>query len=72
MTRLKEFLHRNPVRVAAFVTATVTLAVAFVFPNMDPAPFVLIVTTMLGLGEYAQRKENTKTADALAVAPPLE
>lgn len=69
MKRLKDFLHRNPARVAAFVTATVTLVVAFVFPHMDPAPFVLIITTMLGLGEYAQRTENKKTEAALWTDP---
>lgn len=71
MTRLKDFARKNPVRVAAWVSATVAIVVAVTWPDMDPQPVVTFVLASLGLGEYAQRIENAKTAEALATEPPV-
>jgi len=65
MARLKEFLYRNPVRVTAWVTATVALVVTAFAPSLPVEPVVVFVLSSLGLGEYAQHVENKKTLDAL-------
>lgn len=63
--RLKGFAHRNPVRVTAWVSATVALLLTFLAPDLPVEPVVVFVLSSLGLGEYAQRVENKKTVEAL-------
>lgn len=65
MEKIKAFIYNNPVRVAAFVSSAVAIIVAFVVPEAPTEPVVIFVLSALGLGEYAQRAENTKTDEAL-------
>jgi hypothetical protein len=66
MTMIREFARRNPVRVQAFVTSTMLLlATIWDLPAEALATFVLAT---LGLGEYTQRVENSKTDEALHIA----
>jgi hypothetical protein len=65
MAKLKAFVHRNPARVAAFVSSAVALVVSALSPDMPVEAAVAFVLSALGLGEYAQRVENTKTETAL-------
>lgn len=69
LARLKEFAYRNPVRVTAWVTATVGLLVTAFAPELPVEPVVIFVLSSLGLGEYAQRMENKKTVEALYMEP---
>lgn len=69
MDRLKHFIEKNPVRVAAWVSATVAIVMTAVSPDMPVEPVVTFVLASLGLGEFAQRKEDQKTAVALATVP---
>jgi hypothetical protein len=69
MSKLKDFADRNPVRIAAWVSSTVALAVAFLVPDMPIEPAVAFVLSSLGLGEYAQKAENEKTLAALYTDP---
>ena len=62
MERLRNFARKNPVRVHAFVTSALLLAASvWDIPAEALATFVLAA---LGLGEYTQRVENLKTAEA--------
>jgi hypothetical protein len=62
MNALRTFARNNPVRVQAFVTsALLLLASVWDLPAEALATFVLAA---LGLGEYTQRVENLKTAEA--------
>ena len=62
MERLRTFAHNNPVRVQAFVSSTLLLAASvWDLPAEALATFILAA---LGLGEYPQRVENLKTAEA--------
>ena len=65
MKKIKEFVYQNPVRVAAFVSSTIALLVAFVVPDAPTEPAIAFVLSALGLGEFAQRAENKKTDEAL-------
>lgn len=67
--RILAFVHRNPVRVAAWVSATVAIVVTAVSPDMPVEPVVTFVLASLGLGEFAQRTENKKTEVALEMDP---
>ena len=69
MSKLKDFADRNPVRIAAWVSSTVAIAVAFLVPDMPIEPAVAFVLSSLGLGEYAQKAENEKTLSALYTDP---
>jgi membrane protease YdiL (CAAX protease family) len=69
MNKLKAFAHRNPARIAAFVSSTVALFVAALFPEMPTEAAIAFVLSALGLGEYAQRVENVKTEAALHTDP---
>lgn len=69
MEKLKAFVHRNPARVAAFVSSAVALIVSAVSPDMPVEAAVAFVLSALGLGEYAQRVENQKTEIALYTDP---
>jgi len=72
MEKIKAFIYNNPVRVAAFVSSTVALVVAFVVPEAPVEPAVAFVLSALGLGEFAQRAENKKTDEALFSEIPSE
>lgn len=65
MSRVKAFIERNPVRVAAFVSSAVALICSIVSPEIPTEAAVAFVLSSLGLGEYAQRAENKKTEAAL-------
>ena len=65
MEKLKAFAHKNPVRVAAFVSSTVALIISIVSPDVPTEAAVAFVLSALGLGEYAQRVEDKKTEEAL-------
>lgn len=69
MNKIKQFIHANPVRVAAFVSSAVALIVSFVMPEVPTEAAVAFVLSSLGLGEYAQRVENDKTDEALFTDP---
>lgn len=72
MEKIKGFVHNNPVRVAAFVSAAVALfapAFSSAIPTESVAAFVL---SAIGLGEFAQRAENKKTDEALFSEIPNE
>jgi hypothetical protein len=64
LKKLKDLLHKHPVRVAAWVSSTVVLVITIVSPEIDPDAAVVFVLSTLGLGEYAQRVENKKTTSA--------
>jgi len=64
LKKIKELLHKHPVRVAAWVSSTVVLVITIVSPEIDPDAAVIFVLSTLGLGEYAQRVENKKTTSA--------
>lgn len=70
MSKLSVFVRRNPVRIAAWVSSTVAILMAAVWPDMPVQPVVTFVLSTLGLGEYAQRVENSKTDAALHTLPP--
>lgn len=62
MERLRTFARNNPVRVQAFVSsALLLLASVWDLPAEALATFILAA---LGLGEFTQRIENVKTAEA--------
>ena len=69
MQKLKDFIEKNPVRVAAFVSSAVALVSSFLFPEVPTEVAVAFVLSSLGLGEYAQRKEDKKTEEALLTDP---
>ena len=66
---MKDFIHRNPARIAAFVSSLVALLVTALSPDLPVEQAVIFVLSALGLGEYAQRVENEKTLDALYTDP---
>jgi len=72
MEKIKGFIYNNPVRVAAFVSSTVALVVAFFVPDVPVEPAVAFVLSALGLGEFAQRAENNKTDEALFTEVPKD
>lgn len=65
LERLKGFAHRNPVRVTAWISASIALLLTVFAPDLPVEPVVVFVLSSLGLGEYAQRVENKKTVEAL-------
>lgn len=65
MEVLKSFVHKNPARVAAFVSSSVALLLAIFHPSMPTEAAIMFVLSALGLGEYTQRVEDTKTEVAL-------
>jgi hypothetical protein len=69
MEKIKSFIHRNPARVAAFVSSAVALIVSYVSPDIPVEQAVIFILSSLGLGEYAQRIENDKTEAALWTDP---
>lgn len=71
LERIKAFVYRNPVRVAAWVSSTVAIVLAVVNPELPVEPVTIFVLSTLGLGEYAQRVEAAKT-DAAYWTDPLD
>lgn len=69
MQKIKDFIEQNPVRVAAFVSSAVALVSSFLFPEIPTEAAVAFVLSSLGLGEFAQRKEDKKTEEALLTDP---
>ena len=69
MEKIKSFIHRNPARVAAFVSSAVALVVSYISPEILVEQAVIFVLSSLGLGEYAQRVENDKAEAALWTDP---
>lgn len=69
MEKVKAFVHKNPARVAAFVSSAVALIMAAVYPDMPTEAAVAFVLSALGLGEFTQRVENEKTVVALHTDP---
>jgi hypothetical protein len=67
---MKNFLKDNPTRVAAFVSSSVALVVAFLFPEVPTEAAVAFVLSALGLGEFAQRAENKMWDEALHTPVP--
>jgi hypothetical protein len=63
---MKTFIKDNPTRIAAFVSATVVLVISFLFPEVPTEAAVAFVLSALGLGEFAQRKENALWDEAKA------
>lgn len=69
MEKIKSLVHRNPARVAAFVSSAVALIVSYISPDIPVEQAVIFILSSLGLGEYAQRIENDKTEAALWTDP---
>jgi hypothetical protein len=70
MYQIREFIERNPVRVAAVVSSIVALFLPVFAPDLPVDQAVIFVLAALGLGEYAQRVEDRKTDKALRKSPP--
>lgn len=68
----KNLVETQPVRVAAFVSSLVAIVVTVVTPDMPVEPAIMFVLASMGLGEYAQRKEDKKTDYALNTPAPVE
>ena len=69
---MKNFIEKNPARVAAFVSSSVALILTAINSDMPVEATVVFVMSVLGLGEYAQRKEDAKTEAALLATSPLD
>ena len=69
MEKIKSLVHRNPARVAAFVSSAVALIVSYISPDIPVEQAVIFILSSLGLGEYAQRVENGKTEAAFWTDP---
>lgn len=69
---MKDFIEKNPARVAAFVSSSVALILTAINSDMPVEATVIFVMSVLGLGEYAQRKEDAKTEKALLETSPLD
>lgn len=72
MEKIKDFVYNNPVRIAAFVSSAVALAVSFLVPDVPTEPAIAFVLSALGLGEFAQRAEDKKTIEALFTDVPAD
>lgn len=72
MEKIKDFVYNNPVRVAAFVSSAVALFVSLFVPGIPVEPAIAFILSAMGLSEFAQRKENEKTMDALFTEIPEE
>jgi phosphate/sulfate permease len=69
---MKEFVRKNPARVAAFVSSAIALLLTAVNSDMPVEATVVFVMSVLGLGEYTQRVENHKTECALLETSPID
>ncbi|MFJ8699472.1 hypothetical protein [Streptomyces ardesiacus] len=68
---MKDFISKHSVRLAALLAALIPLLVAQ-WPGIPWEALVPVVAAVLGLGEVAQRHEDTKTAEALFELPPAD
>lgn len=69
MKWLKNFVHKHPARVAAWVSSTVAIVATAVGTDIPLTVLTTFVLSSLGLGEFAQRVENGKTETALWTDP---
>jgi phosphate/sulfate permease len=69
---MKNFIEKNPARVAAFISSSVALILTAVNSDMPVEATVVFIMSVLGLGEYTQRKEDAKTQAALLETSPLD
>lgn len=69
---MRNFIDRNPARVAAFVSSSVALILTAINSDMPVEATVVFIMSVLGLGEYTQRKEDAKTQAALLETSPLD
>ncbi|MFE4514409.1 hypothetical protein ACFRMQ_09500 [Kitasatospora sp. NPDC056783] len=66
-----KFVNTHPARLSNVLGAAVAL-VAYFLPSLPDALVLALVAAVLGVGEAAQRAEDSKTADALAQPAPAE
>lgn len=69
---MRNFIDRNPARVAAFISSSVALILTAINSDMPVEATVVFIMSVLGLGEYTQRKEDAKTQAALLETSPLD
>jgi hypothetical protein len=69
---MRNFIDKNPARVAAFISSSVALILTAVNSDMPVEGTVVFIMSVLGLGEYTQRKEDAKTQAALLETSPLD
>ena len=69
---MKDFIEKNPARVAAFVSSAVALILTALNSDMPVEATIVMILSALGLGEYTQRKEDAKTEAALLETSPLD
>jgi hypothetical protein len=69
---MKDFIEKNPARVAAFVSSAVALILTALNSEMPVEATIVMILSALGLGEYTQRKEDAKTEAALLETSPLD
>ena len=69
---MKDFIEKNPARVAAFVSSAVALILTALNSEMPVEATIVLILSALGLGEYTQRKEDAKTEAALLETSPLD
>ena len=69
---MKNFIEKNPARVAAFVSSAVALMLTALNSEMPVEATIVMILSALGLGEYTQRKEDAKTEAALLETSPLD
>ncbi|MGK5496405.1 hypothetical protein [Streptomyces sp. URMC 125] len=68
---MKSFIERHGVRLFAALAALVPFLVAR-FPGVDWEALVPVAAALLGIGEVAQRTEDTKTERARYETSPLD
>lgn len=69
---MKDFIEKNPARVAAFISSSVALILTAINSDMPVEATIVFIMSVLGLGEYTQRKEDAKTQAALLETSPLD
>ena len=69
---MRNFIDKNPARVAAFISSSVALLLTAINSDMPVEATVVFIMSVLGLGEYTQRKEDAKTQAALLETSPLD
>jgi phosphate/sulfate permease len=69
---MRNFIEKNPARVAAFISSSVALILTAINSDMPVEATVVFIMSVLGLGEYTQRKEDAKTQAALLETSPLD
>jgi len=71
MTRIKDYIRKNPARVYAFVFALAAF-IARMCPQMPIEAVVVLLLAFLGIGDRVQRVEDQKTLKALYTEPPKD